>query len=70
MECKNIMSGRVLTKAHENVPVRLVNPSHEHVIIRKRTEIDIFEPVINVKGDSVNQSTREHSSARPQQLQI
>ena len=63
MESKNIMSGRVLTKAHENVPVRLMNPSHEPVVIRKGTETGTFEFVIEVKGDSVDQNTREDNSA-------
>ena len=70
MESKNIMSCRGLTKTYENVPVRLMNPSHEPVVIRKGTEIGTFEPVREVKGNNVDQSTRKDNSALPQQLQI
>ena len=69
MENKNVMSGRVLTKAHENVPIRLMNPSNEPVVIRKGTEIGTFEPVVDVTVDNREHMAQGNSNVLPEQLQ-
>ena len=69
MENKNVMSGRVLTKVHENVPVRLMNPSNEPVVIKKGTEIGTFDPVVDVTVDNREHKAQGNSNVLPEQLQ-
>ena len=63
------MSGRVLSKAHENVPVRLMNPSNEPVVIRKGTEIGTFKPVVDVTVYNREHRAQGNSTVLPEQLQ-
>ena len=69
MENKNIMSGRVLTKAHENVPVGLMNPSNEPVVIRKGTEIGTFEPVVDLMVGTRKHRAQDNNNLLSEQLQ-
>ena len=69
VEKKNILSGRVLTKASQKVPVRLMNPTDNPVVIRKGTILGTFEPVEEVKEDSKQCNSFGNSRALPEQLQ-
>ncbi|MCG8032936.1 MAG: DDE-type integrase/transposase/recombinase, partial [Candidatus Thiodiazotropha taylori] len=69
MERKNILSGRVLTKANEKVPVRLMNPTNSPVVIRKGTIIGTFEPVDDIKENQNQQNERGAKQELPAQLQ-
>ena len=61
------MIGRTIATANENVPVRLMNPLNEEVIVYKGTIVGQFE---HVKEDSnkVNLGV-ENSSSLPEQLE-
>ena len=52
MEKKNILSGRTLSHANRQVPVCLMNPTEDPVIIRKGTIVGTFEPVDKVKEET------------------
>ena len=53
----------------KNVPVGLMNPSNEPVVIRKSTEIGTFEPVVDVKVDNREHRAQDNSNVLPEQLQ-
>ena len=59
IEKKRVLSGRVLAKASETVPVCLMNPTDSPVVIRKGTTIGMFEPV-----DDINENHSQHNEGR------
>ena len=67
-ERKMVLSGRVLAKA--NVPVRLMNPTNNPVVIRKGTVIGMFEPVDDLMEDYRQQNEGRNSKELPAQLQL
>ena len=52
VEKKSVLGGRVLAKADENVPVRLMNATSISVVIKKGTIVGTFEPVNEVRGNT------------------
>ena len=69
-ERKMVLSGRVLAKANEKVPVRLMNPTNNPVVIRKGTVIGMFEPVDDLMEDYRQQNEGRNSKELPAQLQL
>ena len=63
----NVMIGRTLATADENVPVRIMNPLNEEVVVYKGTIVGQFE---QVNGDSNNMDLkRKQKSVLPDQLE-
>ena len=61
------MVGRILATANENVPVRLMNPSNEELILYKGTVVGQFE---EVKENATQITTHtKKNSALPEQLE-
>ena len=69
MEKKNILSGRVLAKADSKVPVRLMNPTTNPIVIRKGTIIETFEPIAEVKEMAKKENERRNANDLPAALQ-
>ncbi|MCG7878900.1 MAG: eukaryotic translation initiation factor 3 subunit J, partial [Candidatus Thiodiazotropha endolucinida] len=61
-----VMIGRTLTTADENVPVRLMNPSNEEVIVYRGTIVGQFEQV-KEETDKRNPELKKNSQL-PEQL--
>ena len=70
IERKRVLSGRVLTKASEIVPVRLMNPTDSPVVIRKGTTIGMFEPVDDMKENHSQHNEGRNTKELPAQLQM
>ena len=63
----NVMIGRTLASADENVPVRIMNPLNEEVVLYKGTVVGQFE---QGNGDSNSvESKRKQKSILPDQLE-
>lgn len=63
----NAVVGRILATANENVPVRLMNPSNEVMVIYKGTVVGQFEQV-KENADKVALEVKKNSSL-PEQLE-
>ena len=70
IEKKGVLSGRVLAKASERVPVRLMNPTDSPIVIKKGTILGTFEPVDEVKEDTKSSHSVGKNKNLPEQLQI
>ena len=70
IERKSVLSGRVLAKANERVPVRLMNPTSNPVVIKKGTLLGTFEPVDEVKEDHKQNNSVRNAQDLPEQLQM
>ena len=70
IERKSVLSGRVLAKANEIVPVRLMNPTSNPVVIKKGTLLGTFEPVDEVKEDHTQNNSVRNAKELPEQLQM
>ncbi|MCG7879381.1 MAG: RNase H-like domain-containing protein, partial [Candidatus Thiodiazotropha endolucinida] len=68
-ENKSLMGGRVLTKANENVPVRLMNVTDKPIVIRKGTTVGMFEPVVQVNDKRETNTNSSAIDALPDRLQ-
>ena len=69
MEKKNILSGRVLARADSEVPVRLMNPTTNPIVIRKGTIIGTFEPIAEVKEMAKKENEHRSGHCLPEPLQ-
>ena len=70
IERKSVLGGRVLVKAAEHVPVRLMNATNKPVVIKKGTILGTFEPVDEIRSSPKEQGVRKVAKELPEQLQI
>ena len=70
IEKKSVLSGRVLAKANERVPVCLMNPTSNPVVIKKGTLLGTFEPVDEVKEDHKQNNSVRYVKDLPEQLHM
>ena len=61
------MVGRILATANENVPVRLMNPSNEELILYKGTVVGEFQEVNELTSQVTSHIKK--NSALPEQLE-
>ena len=70
MEKESVLGGRVLAKADENVPVRLMNATSKPVVIKKGTIVGTFEPVNEVRENTEQLNKVKIVKESPEALQV